>query len=356
VQFEVVDTGIGIAVQDMAKLFQPFTQVNDASNRQIGGTGLGLIISKKLIELMGGKIKVSSHPGAGSCFIVELPLQKLGAAEEHTPRRAPLRVMVVSSNYLLANSVAESLAAWGMRGEIVDDSQRALALLAEARAQGEGFHAVIVDSAQPGMSAAGFSADLRHAEEGAHTCLILLAGAEERVRREAGSCPGYDECLSRPAKGSELLAALNAAGVRRPDAFAPAGSGEMGGLRILVVDDHEINRDLITIMLESHGAQVEQATNGAAAVDACASGRYDLILMDINMPGMDGLMATARIRALEAGMRRTPIIALTANAMIDDRQRYLAAGMDDCLVKPPGEKSLQAMVAAHCGPRKVLRQ
>jgi len=362
----VQDTGIGISADDQARIFLEFEQADSGAARQYGGTGLGLAISRRIVELMGGSIAVESAPGAGSTFrfMIALPPADRGAAALAVPDLAGTDVLIVAPAAIEASLIARRLQRWGARTKIVPDEAVAAALLPEQM-----WSAILVDHALGGEACAA----LAHAAATLPRRIVLVTPAtrgELATLRQAGFT-GY---LVKPVRAASLALRFSsddifdpsaASEAREPPVTARAGGGDGAnggnGLAILVVEDNEINALLARALLVRLGHEPTMAANGPAAIESWRAARasdrpFDCVLMDLHMPGMDGLEATRQIRALEAqlqaetgtqaGARRTPIVALTANAFAEDREACLAAGMDGFVVKPLDRERLTAALAA----------
>jgi PAS domain S-box-containing protein len=343
VQFAVSDTGIGIAADSIEKLFEPFTQVDGSSTRAHGGTGLGLAISSRLVRLMGGNLVVDSGVGRGSTFSFtvpfELPERSVGPAYAPNPDTRPLRVLVVESTPSAAETIDRYLRAWGMVTTRSTTPRQALQLF-KAALERERFDVAVIAVA-PGDEAAEDLARQMHelaGEEGLF--VIALVDIGERVAESAvGSDQIFDAVVAKPIKQSRLYDALasvdrSLAAPQTPAADA-APTAELRGLRILIAEDNPVNQQVLMRQAGRLGLVASAVENGQAALDALAEGTYDAILMDCQMPVMDGYAATRVIREREgAGGKRTPIVAVTANAMREDYDRCRDAGMDDFVAKP----------------------
>ncbi len=349
--FTVSDTGIGIPEDKRETIFEAFTQADASTTRTYGGTGLGLSISSQMVRLMGGKIWVESELGKGSTFHFTL---KLGLATETPKSPAPLDieclrnipVLIVDDNATNRQILYEVLRQWHMRPVLVASGREAIVEMQRAKLVGEAFPLVLTDCHMPEMD--GFTlSELIHADPELSGATIMMLtsgvrkGAHERCREL-----GIQATLLKPIKQSELqLAIVNAlAGVIRSDVpvapdstLFPEGPHETARvLKILLAEDNPVNQKVVLRTLEKRGHQIQLAVNGRIAVDMSAADEYDLILMDVQMPEMDGLTATRTIRHREQlqGGRRIPIIAMTAHALKGDQERCLEAGMDDYLTKP----------------------
>ncbi len=356
IAISVHDTGIGISSADQARIFLEFEQADGGSTRKFGGTGLGLTISKRIIESMGGAIAVESASGEGSTFRVTVPLPRAGDADEPAlavPDLADNDILIVAPAAIEASLIARRLQRWGARTKIVPDDQVAAALLPEQM-----WSAVLVDHAlgTPASEAlARVAATIPR-----RIVLVTPAMRNELAALKEAGFTGY---LIKPVRAASLAARFSTddafdsgAAIETPEAPSAARPGS--GLSILVAEDNEINALLARALLVKLGHHPTMAASGAAALESWLAARaagtpYDRVLMDLHMPGMDGIEATRRIRAIEAeaehDSRATPILALTANASAEDRDACLAAGMDGFLVKPLDRERLAAALAAADG-------
>jgi PAS domain S-box-containing protein len=359
-RYEVIDTGVGIPENAQGRLFERFTQLDGSSTRQHGGTGLGLAISKQIVELMGGEIGVESRIGMGSTFWFTVPLGEAmhGAGTEDRPlsNLTGLRVLVVDDIELNRTIFARQLAAWGVEVVSVDSGSEALASIRGAVEQGRPFDAAILDHAMPGMDGEELARRIVAAPEYSAIRLILASSLDLRKDIDKLRQAGFSVCLCKPVRQRELFDTL-AAVCGRPsvaqqktiDAASPVPA-DVGAptrsLRILLAEDNRTNQLLVTTILKIQGCEVEVVDNGLKAVHAVRHNTYDLVLMDVNMPEMDGIAATRAIREMDGARGKVHIVALTANAMQGDRERFLAAGMDDYLSKPIERQKLVALVDA----------
>ena len=346
----VRDTGVGIAAQDQPRIFLEFEQADGGAARKFSGTGLGLTISKRIVESMAGSIAVESTASEGSTFRVTLPLPRTGE-EANTaiavPDLAGHDVLIIATAAIEASLIARRLERWGARTKIVPDGDAAAALLPERP-----WSAVLVDHA---LGTAASEALARMTSSVPRRIVLVTPAMRNNLAalKEAGFT-GY---LIKPVRAASLAARFSsedifdpAAAIETPEATRSAAQK---GLSILVAEDNEINALLARALLVKLGHRPTMAQSGAAAIECwhaahTAGAPYDRVLMDVHMPGMDGLEATRRIRAIEAeeNSAHTPIIALTANASAEDRDACIAAGMDGFLVKPFDRERLAAVLAA----------
>jgi two-component system sensor histidine kinase/response regulator len=347
---DVGDTGIGIAPQQLAKLFEPFTQADTSTTRRFGGTGLGLAISRRLVTIMGGELSAESEPGLGSAFHVRLPFTVVDAGRSSRPPRpllpAGARVLVVDDN----DTNREILIAY-LRGRVAvcddaHDGAQALALLESAAGAGRPYDAVVLDADMPEMSGAEVSAAIRAAADLRSTRLVMLTSAGA----PAGSAEGADaqRFVTKPVRRSALLETLaDVLSDAPPDAAdtAAASPAELPSRgRVLVAEDNPVNQLVIETQLRRRGFAVDIAADGLQAVQRLDPDVHVAVFMDCQMPNLDGYEATARIRAAEPEDRHIPIVAMTAHAFAGDRERCLKAGMDDYLSKPLRGEDLDAVL------------
>jgi signal transduction histidine kinase len=340
----VEDTGIGIPAAAQARIFESFSQADGSTTRRYGGSGLGLAICRRLLMLMGSEIRVESEPGRGSRFLFDLRLPLSGhALRPSLPAEAlrELRALVVDDNRTNRQILGHQLEGWRMCPDFARDAEEALALLERAAGEGHPFGLAILDMHMPGMDGLELARAIQARPELDGTHLMMLASAyantdelltpETRIRR----------FVAKPARRTDLLRAILdtmelPAGGSAPAAAAPRkpAAGRLKG-RVLLVEDNEVNREVALAHLNGLGLDTSLAADGREAVEKVRQQHFDLVLMDCQMPVMDGYEATAHIRLLPGGAGRgLPIIALTANALHDDRQKCLDAGMDDFLTKP----------------------
>ena len=349
-RFRVTDTGIGIPQDKLWNIFGAFVQADASTTRRYGGTGLGLTISAQLVELMGGRIWIESEVGKGSrfYFVADFGRQQDPQASVSGPgfNLRDLRVLIVDDNATNRLILSEILASWQMRAVSVAGVPDALASLHEAVERGEPFHLVLTDALMPDVDGFTLAADIARDERLASTKVILLTSAGlVQPRSQAGGAI-FAATLIKPVKQSDLLDAIATTfatparsttppRARRPRQKSRAKTGEARSLRVLVAEDNATNQKLVLTLLRQRGHQVVVVGNGRLAVETSAARPFDIILMDVQMPELGGLEATAAIRARERDTGgHVPIIALTAHAMTGDRERCLAAGMDGYVSKP----------------------
>ena len=399
-RFSVKDTGIGISREARGRLFQSFSQVDGSMTRKYGGTGLGLAISKQLAEMMGGQIGVESTPGKGSTFWFTVRL-KPGESKAESPPASPrklrgLRVCVVDDDATNRRILEHYLTTWGMTAVCADNGLHALEVMRQACAAGAPFDAAILDATMPDMSGIDLAQAIRSSQALASTRLILLSSVGDRQELDAATQHLFEVSLTKPVRRSHLYDGLvqvlggdNDEGpdgdlgqllpLRRRSAVtsAPASSRPARAqiarharrqARVLLVEDHPVNQVVAIGFLEKLGYEVDVVENGKAALEALSSQDYAAVLMDCHMPVMNGFEATRRIREREShagarheaigdraessstrshspiAHRHIPIIAMTAHAMKGDRERCLAAGMDDYISKPIKKEELAAVL------------
>ncbi|HEX3872098.1 MAG TPA: response regulator, partial [Pirellulales bacterium] len=344
--FRVTDTGIGIAHDRRDSLFKAFTQADTSTTRKYGGTGLGLSISTSLVHMMSGRIWLESTPGLGSTFhfTASFGVSKM-AASPLTQVLTPLRnlaVLVVDDNVTNLRILAEMLSSWQMRVTQAESGKEALETLRKARDAGHSFDLVLTDNMMPEMDGFDLAARIKEDPTLVHATLMMLSSGDRRGDIARCRELGVSAYLMKPVKQSELLNTI-AAALADADHAAPrvvkAHRTTFGRssrpLRLLLAEDNQVNQVLAVRLLEKRGHSVVVCSNGREAVDHVEREPYDLVLMDVQMPEMDGFEATAAIRAREEGnARHIPIVAMTAHAMKGDREQCMASGMDGYVTKP----------------------
>ena len=344
----VRDSGVGITTEARSRLFEPFSQADSSTTRKFGGTGLGLAICRRLVELMGGEIGVDSEPGQGSTFRFTVRLERVpaGAADTAADTAAlrGMRALIVDDNTTNRLFLREQLRVWGVEADEAPDGPTALECLRAAAAAGSAHQVGLLDMQMPGMDGLALARAIKADPDLAGIKLLLLSSWAEAGHSGESREAGIDARLPKPVRASRLLAQLVALLGRgstatpvSPERAAaePLVSPRTRSARILVAEDNAVNQKLIARLLEKKGHRVDVVGNGREAIEAVTRVGYDLVLMDVQMPEMDGLEATQRIRASDRPtVARIPIIALTANAMQGDQERCLSAGMDDYLSKP----------------------
>ncbi|MCQ8181249.1 response regulator [Methylomonas sp. SURF-1] len=361
-EFKISDTGIGMNREALSRLFQAFSQADGSTTRKYGGTGLGLVISKELCELMGGNIRVESQPQVGSVFSVYLPLREalapLPAKAASQANLAGKYVLVVEDNATNAKILENHLAEFGMHFRVAKNGSHALEILEQSARSGQFFDIALLDMRMLGMNGTELARRIRDDVRFARLRLVIISScADEAEMADIRNC-GCDVHLQKPVYRRTLQDTLlrllppatEAAAEAKP---VPAPSG----LRILLAEDNPVNQKICSAMLRQLGYNLICAGNGQEVLDLFQTEPADLILMDCMMPVMDGYTATQRIRELEqaSGAKRTPIIALTANAMEGDREKCLRVGMDDYLSKPFLQKTLHDKIRALIGDSQPAR-
>jgi len=359
VRFSVRDTGIGLAPDVLPRLFQPFMQADASTARQYGGTGLGLSIVKRLAELMGGEVGVQSRVGGGSTFWFSARLPHCAgstlATRALTARPEGRRVLVVDDNDTNRRVIGELLRGAHYEVETAAGAMEALNVLQRAAEAGAPFHAVLTDHRMPGVDGLEFARRIRATAAIAELRLVLYSSIDDKSSRQELRELGFAGHLSKPMRRGELLATMERVLAHAALEFTQrlraivtrdviVEEHHRRGRTVLLVEDNPTNQRVAQLFLERAGCEVVLASDGREALAALQDRRVDLMLTDLQMPVMDGLEATRRIRAGESGGTRLPIVALTAAAMKEQVDACRAAGMDDVIAKPIDRAKLEAML------------
>jgi len=357
IRFEVSDTGIGIPEEKLELLFEKFTQVDTSITRRFGGTGLGLAISKQLIELMGGSIEVQSREGEGSLFSFVLPLQPARESDPR-PQLVPdsvegVRILVVDDNQTNLEILYRRLSGWKMRVETAADAREGLKQIQQAAEQNDPFPVAILDMQMPDMDGVSLAREIKARQELAGTQLILMSSVGLSPSRFLIQQIGFSSVLMKPVPQTECLKAIlkglsldsapeEEAGKNPESSMVRAYPGR----RILVAEDNPVNQQVAVGMLKRFEIYADAVSSGKEAIYALQNAPYDLVLMDVQMPIMDGLKATETIRRGGVSIQNPgiPIVAMTANAMQQDRELCLEAGMDDYISKPVDQGELSRVL------------
>jgi PAS domain S-box-containing protein len=361
VRFAVRDTGIGISPAAQRRLFQAFTQADGSTTRKYGGTGLGLAICKQLVEIMGGEMGVESREGEGSTFWFTAWLEKQAGAPEHKPASpadlTELRVLVVDDNATNRRILVRQTSVWGMRPSEAESGALALELLREASRRGQPFDVALLDLHMPEMDGFELARAIKSDPAVAPVRLVLMPSYGQRGDAQAAREAGVSAYLMKPVKQSQLFDCLST--VMGGDAAAADAAPAPAQLvtrhtldetklssraRILIAEDNPVNQKVAARQVEKLRYRADVVSNGVEALEALSKIQYDIILMDCQMPEMDGYEATRQIRRREGTSKRTVVIAMTANALEGDREKCLAAGMDDYLSKPVRSEELRAVL------------
>ena len=358
-RFDVADTGIGIPADRRELLFRPFSQVDASTTRKFGGTGLGLAISRRIVEAMGGEIRLESEPGKGTTFSFAVAFDGAAPGEQGIDSLAraavqELRVLIVDDNATNRRVFREQLRSWGCRSAEAGSGAEALEMLREAAGKGEPFPVALVDFQMPAMDGAELARRIKADPGIAGTQLILATSIPRRGDAARMLEAGFEAYLTKPVKQSHLYDTLVTLIGRRRGAPAERTraivtrhtlrEGDHRRHRILLAEDNAVNQKVAVRMLEKAGCRCDLAANGREAVEAARRIAYDLILMDCQMPVMDGYQATREIRRRGEGEAHVPIVAMTAHAMKGDREKCLEAGMDDYLSKPVTMPALEKLL------------
>lgn len=353
-QFEVSDTGIGISAEQQQRLFTGFTQAEAGITRRYGGTGLGLVISQRLVALMGGQLQLDSQVGEGSRFRFALWLPK-GSEPQLAPAAPSMRVLIVDDHPATLAVLARQAEGLGWQVSTATSGEAGLQQVMEAEQRGEPIEAVLLDYRLPGLDGFETARRLRQTVSGLHTPLLVMitAHGRELLAAHAEEAALLDGFLVKPITPSMMQDALAGASHPPPPVVPPA-TQRLQGLRLLLVEDNAINQQVASELLAAEGAQVSVASNGLQAVKRLreSASDFDAVLMDMQMPEMDGLTAT-RVMRQQLGLGSLPIVAMTANASAADRQACLQAGMNDHVGKPFDLQQLVEVLLTQVGSRAL---
>jgi signal transduction histidine kinase/DNA-binding response OmpR family regulator len=348
----VQDSGVGIPPDRIKAIFEPFAQVDASTTRKFGGTGLGLAITQRLVELMGGEIGVESSPDEGSVFHFTARLGVAAALESEPAPKVSLdglHALVVDDNRVNRRIFEETLATWGAVSSSASSGGEAIEKLVAASTRGQPIQVVLLDAQMPGLNGFETAKMIRSLPMGKDVPIVMISSMALRgdgARSRDAGCSGY---LTKPVKRALLFDTVATVIGREQDSVGSlvtqhtVRESMRAKMRILLAEDNLVNQKVASRLLEREGHEVVCVTTGLAAIEALENGKYTLVLMDVQMPEMDGLEASRRLRARKE-FDQTPIIALTAHAMKGDRQRCLEAGMDDYLTKPLRAAELKRMV------------
>jgi len=365
VRFSVIDNGIGLSDEEQQRLFRPFVQADGSINRKYGGTGLGLSISKRLVELMGGKMGIISEKNKGATFWFTVPFEGRSEAAVLSPKQelTNIRVLIVDDEPFAREILHEYVVSWGMRNGTAGSAEQALRLLKQAYVNGDPYTAAVVDLMMPGKSGIDFAKEIFGDPALSSTKLILVTAFDTPGLGTQAIDLGFKAYITKPVRQSQFLDCLVGVicGGRQ---LMSKNSMDMRALTpkpgisrsevILVAEDHAINQKVAQLYLDELGFACRIVNNGKEAIEAVAAREFGLILMDCQMPEMDGMTATGAIRKAEALTgKHVPIIAMTAHAMQGDRERCIAAGMDDYISKPLDASQLQAILEKWLEPDKI---
>jgi CheY-like chemotaxis protein len=361
-RFEVHDTGIGISETTLSRLFQPFVQADSATSRRFGGSGLGLSISKKLVELMGGTIGANSITGKGSCFWFTLPLKKCESEDFKTSLPSNdlsgKRILVVDDNATNRSILDNYLKSWGLTVSEADNGSAALMQLQTSILQGISYDLILLDMQMPVMDGLTLAKCLTQIPSLKNLPIILLS-SDNRIEPTDYQGTAITQRLLKPLRQMQLYDAIVTAlkgdesntGTNNPTVEAETNLPNYQNKKVLVVEDNKINQKVIVAKLRKYNIVPDVAENGQLALEKLKHDRYDLVFMDCHMPVMDGYTATRELRLFESRQNssRQTVIALTANALEGEREKCLEAGMDDYITKPIVTSHLLALLIDKLG-------
>ncbi|MGL4206489.1 MAG: response regulator [Aeromonadaceae bacterium] len=358
-RFSVQDSGIGIPLEQQGHLFRAFTQADSSTTRRFGGTGLGLAISQRLVEMMGGHIEFNSVAGHGSDFFftLQFPIEKQLRPNKPSAHLSHIKVLLLDDNTTNLEILAHQLTSWHCQIQMTQNVQQAMVLLQDAAQSKEPFHLVISDMMMPNEDGFSLLNQMHNIPLLAQTPVIILSSAGNEIVPSLAAKVSNSQLLTKPVRQSDLYNAI----VRVLHQSLPAVPDQpinrqacqpLQG-RVLLAEDNLVNQEVALAMLENLGVGFETVGNGLDALEILKKQKFDVVLMDCQMPEMDGFQATRAIRASEVGSdRHQPIIALTANAVAGDRERCLASGMDDYLSKPFTQEQLFGLLSRWLLPTK----
>ena len=355
-QFSIRDTGIGIALDQQEGLFQEFQQAQTSGKRLYGGTGLGLAVSKSIVTLMGGAIGLKSMPGEGTTLTFNAPFEVSPRSQPVAPIPSEddlegMPTLIIDDNATNGSILSEIIRQWKMKPSLCDTGKSGIAALLRAASEESPYRLLLLDEQMPGMDGMEVLDRIRRKPALQPAVIMMLTATDQVKSAERCRQLGAETYLIKPISHSDLLASIRLAiGVHTPantvNLPVPEISSSSLSLRILLVEDNRVNQRVAMTMLAKMGHQVELATNGLEAVEQWRRSDFDLIFMDVQMPVMTGLQATMQIRREEATGAHVPIVAMTASAMSEERERCLAAGMDDFISKPVSYQVIQQMITA----------
>jgi CheY-like chemotaxis protein/HPt (histidine-containing phosphotransfer) domain-containing protein len=358
IRVSVKDSGIGIPKDRLDRLFKSFSQVDASTTRKYGGTGLGLAISQRIVEMMNGQIGVESIEGKGSTFWftarVDRRSQVTMLRKESSADPRGLRVLAVDDNQTNREILQSQLTSWSLRADIAVDAEQAIGMLNAAHVAGDPYRFAILDIHMPRTDGMQLASTIKRDARTKDVILISLSSISDHIKKEQMNESGFAACLTKPVLPSQLYDTIVTSLAANESDHVPVSDpaslvDRLDGVRVLLAEDNEVNRLVATELLQLLGCEISVAVNGQEAVNAALSGSFDAILMDCQMPILDGFEATRAIREneLAAGQNQhRKIIALTANAIKGDRELCLAAGMDDYLTKPIEPKDLLKTIRA----------